>query len=189
MSSYKEGQLHQLAERLEKEGFTPDHLTRLGQFKDLSLIRDVLDGCAEIKRVEFVDLDADPFVPEGWSVVEHRKRGKFKHDPEKEGLDLFRAYQDGNVINVIVGHDLRKKLKDQPMMNANMLDYYLNNPWNIPDCIAKSKTVNFWGTVYRDPGGRLCVRCLQDFGDKLGWAWAWLDNNWYGPTPLAVFVD
>jgi len=39
MSSYKEGQVHQLMERLEAEGFTPDDVTKLGQYENLSDIR------------------------------------------------------------------------------------------------------------------------------------------------------
>lgn len=48
MSSYKEGQTHQLANALEAAGFTPDHLTKLGQHSKLGDFRLVLDGRAEI---------------------------------------------------------------------------------------------------------------------------------------------
>ncbi|MDO9231110.1 MAG: hypothetical protein Q7U36_01350 [bacterium] len=52
MSSYSEGQTHQLMERFEAEGFTPDDITRLGQFKNLSKFRCVLYGTHEIKLIE-----------------------------------------------------------------------------------------------------------------------------------------
>ncbi|MBI2049097.1 MAG: hypothetical protein HYT29_01505 [Parcubacteria group bacterium] len=49
MSSYTEGQIHQLANALEARGFTPDDITKLGQSEDLPAIRGVLRGTYEIK--------------------------------------------------------------------------------------------------------------------------------------------
>src|SRR3989344_3326520 len=51
MSSYTEGQTHQLVDKLEAEGFTPDHVTKLGQFGNLACIKNVLEGLAKIKPV------------------------------------------------------------------------------------------------------------------------------------------
>ncbi|HWQ60219.1 MAG TPA: hypothetical protein VN420_03655 [Candidatus Fimivivens sp.] len=48
MSSYKEGQTHQLANALEAAGYTKDDLTRLGQFPHHPLILGVLRGTHEI---------------------------------------------------------------------------------------------------------------------------------------------
>lgn len=50
MSSYTEGQIHQLAERLQAEGYTPDHLRRLGQNEKniLTSVLGVLSGTHEI---------------------------------------------------------------------------------------------------------------------------------------------
>ena len=49
MSSFSEGQIHQLADDLEATRFTPGHLTKLGQSRVwLEALRDVLDGKAEI---------------------------------------------------------------------------------------------------------------------------------------------
>lgn len=48
MSSYTEGQTHQLVDRLEAERFTPADLTKLGQFANLGGIRAVVNGRAEI---------------------------------------------------------------------------------------------------------------------------------------------
>ena len=52
MSSYSEGQTHQLMEALQKEGFTSDDVTKLGQFKNLPRILDVLHGRAKIVDIE-----------------------------------------------------------------------------------------------------------------------------------------
>ncbi|MEK9170131.1 MAG: hypothetical protein AAB674_00600 [Patescibacteria group bacterium] len=185
MSSYSEGQSHQLMDALEAKGFTPDHLTKLGQFKDLLLIREVLDGRAEIKPVEYlVDLDADPFVPKGWKVVEHRKGGQFKYDPAKVGLYLSKEQQKGKVI---VGNDLRKELKNQSVMNTNLLDFYLKkeNQHLIPE-EWKGKAIFFWGTIYCGPNGSLCVRYLCWDGGGWDWNYNWLDFEFDGSRPAAV---
>ena len=51
MSSYTEGQIHQLANALEGDGFIPDDVTKLGQYKELTSIRGVLRGTHEIKPI------------------------------------------------------------------------------------------------------------------------------------------
>lgn len=48
MSSYSEGQIHQFADRLEAEGFTPGHITALGQHPRLADLKPWLDGEADI---------------------------------------------------------------------------------------------------------------------------------------------
>jgi hypothetical protein len=54
MSSYPEGQAHQLMKRLEAEGFTPDDVTKLGQYKNLSDIRGLFRGTHELRIVKHV---------------------------------------------------------------------------------------------------------------------------------------
>lgn len=185
MSSYTEGQVHQLMERFQSEGFTSEHLTLLGQYKNLGFIKDVLEGRAEIKPVEYlIDLDADPFIPGGWRVIEHKKGGKWKYDPKKIGLYLSKKQQDGNKID---GHDLRKELESQPVMNANLLDFYLRNPHLIPSG-WKDKYVFFWGTIYCDKDGNLYVRCLACLEERWGWYSGGLHNNWNG-CYLAVVLN
>jgi hypothetical protein len=54
MSTYVEGQTHQLLDKLEAEGFTAEHITKLGQCGRLADVRAFLEGKAEIvmKKVE-----------------------------------------------------------------------------------------------------------------------------------------
>jgi len=54
MSNFKEGQVHQFAERFEAEGGTPQDLTRLGQFPDFQSLLGVLRGTHEIKVKEIL---------------------------------------------------------------------------------------------------------------------------------------
>jgi hypothetical protein len=129
-----------------------------------------------------VDLDADPFCPEGWTVVSHKKGGKRKFDRNSIGLYLA----DGQKNNGrMVGNDLQAVLADQPVENANQLDWYLAHPDQIPED-WKGKAVFFWGTIYRDADRRLCVRCLCWGGDGWRWGCLWLGVGFGSGHPAAV---
>ena len=148
----------------------------------------VLAGLQKLIEGDFgskvVDLDANPFVPDGWSVEEHQKGGQFAFDPAKLGLHLSKKQEgDGR----IEGNKLREELKAQPVVNANLLDwlYRKENQHLIPD-EWKGKAVFFWGTIYRDADGSLCVRDLFWLGDGWYWGCRWLDYDWYSVFPAAV---
>ena len=134
-----------------------------------------------------IDLDADPFVPNGWSVPEgfHRKGGQFKWDVSQVVLYLSKGQQFGKWID---GNKLRNELKGKPVYNANVLDYLLANPDLIPE-EWKSKHVFFWGTVYCYSDGFLCVRYLYWYGDRWYWSYYWLDYDWHGNSPAAVHAS
>lgn len=192
MSSYSEGQTHQLMEALQAKGFTPEQVTRLGQYHRLDDFRKVLDGLAEIVlKNHIINLDAKPFVPNVWKVEEHRKGGqpacpvgRFAWDPTKVGLFLADQQKPG----VIVGHVLRKVLKNLPVLNANVLDYLLANPELIPH-EWKGKYVFFWGTIYRDSDGNLYVRYLYWQGGRWCWDCDGLDCDWDRCNPAAVLAS
>jgi hypothetical protein len=131
---------------------------------------------------EHVDLDADPFVPDSWSVEEHQKGGQFTWDAAKVSLYLSKKQQNGKGIE---GNKLREELKDRPVFNANLLDYLLAHTHLIPE-EWKGKAVFFWGTIYRDRDGDLRVRCLI-WGDGR-WLWnaLWLCLGWRARHPAAV---
>jgi hypothetical protein len=183
MSSYSEGQTHQLMNALEAAEFTAEDVTRLGQFSDLRGIRFAVRGQAEIVVTKhIIDLDADPFVPGGWTLEEHRKGGQFEWDSARVALYLSPEQQGRKVIK---GDRLRDELKGKPVFNANLLDYLLANPQLIPE-EWKGKFVFFWGTIYRDSDGCLYVRCLFWGGGRWYWDGSWLDGDWGGYFPAAV---
>jgi len=178
------GQVNQVADALEAAGYTPDDVTKLRSSLDaLREFKLVLLGMSEIVAVKHVvDLDADPFVPDGWTVVEHAKGGQLEFDPAKVVLYLDEEQQNGGVI---VGNQLHEKLKGQSVYNAKLLDFYLTHPRLIPED-WKGKLVFFWGTIYRDSGGNLCVRCLIWDGDGWNWLCRWLGNDFYDLRPAVV---
>jgi hypothetical protein len=204
MSSYSEGQVHQLVDRLEKVGFTPADLTRLGQFPNLDWVRAVVNGQAKIIPVSgdatrwvtlsptaiAVDLAATPNLPfagaeveahsgEGWAIVEKRADGQLYVNGRKTILHLSKRQMGGRTLK---GYELREELTGKPVLNANVLDALYDNPHLIPedwknDEQGNTRYIFFWGTIYRSAGGRLYVRGLCFRGGM--WATGgWLDGDW-----------
>lgn len=139
------------------------------------------------KKRYIIDCDADPFLPAGWTVEKHRKGGQLDWDVIKAKIQLYlsKEQQDGKDIQ---GNKLRKKIEKlakKKALNANVLDFWLANPHLIPD-IWKGKYIYFWGTIYRDSSGRLCVRCLYGDGDRWCWYYRWFDCGLGGSHPAAV---
>lgn len=132
-----------------------------------------------------IDCDTDPFMPKGWTVKEHKKGGQIKWGSKKVMLHLSKKQHGSKVIG---GHDLRQELENRLVLNANVLDYLLTNPHLIPK-EWRGSHVFFWGTVYRDPGGDLCVRCLRWGDGRWGWSDRWLDRDWDDDAPAAVFAS
>lgn len=179
------GLVHELEMAIDRAGeWNAALVKRMCEGDRLVHIREYLLGLAEIKRPEhlmIVDCDADPFVPSGWKVEEHQKGGQFKFDPAQMSLYLSKSQCEG----VQQGHDLRKELAGKPVLNANVLDCLLAHPHLIPEEWKKNYTF-FWGTIYRDSHGDLCVRYLCWHGGRWNWDYNWLKNAWYSRDPAAL---
>lgn len=176
------GQAHEVAQAFGRNGWNNEQVKKLSEGDFLKQVLDALLGRAEIKAIEHaVDFSADPFLPDGWGVEEHQKGKVAKL--ERKGDDL---YLDGKKIEfwlsseqkrgVITGNILRAKLKGKPVLNANLLDHLLKNSHLIPEAWKKEENGNtryifFWGTIYRDAGGRLYVRFLCWHGGRWDWGW------------------
>ncbi len=129
-----------------------------------------------------INCDEDPFLPEGWKVDNHKKGGQLEWDPAKVRLHLSPNQQNGKSIR---GDELYKELENEPVLNANVLDYLLAHQELIPD-EWKGKYVFFWGTIYRFSGGRLGIRCLYWNDDRWYWDSFWLGYDFYGSDPAAL---
>ncbi|MBT3231005.1 hypothetical protein HN358_04495 [Candidatus Uhrbacteria bacterium] len=143
-----------------------------------------------VERLPIIDCDAMPFIPNGWSAVEHRKGGQIEFDPSKIVLHLESEQQR----STIVGNELRKRLEGQPVMNANVLDHLLANTRLIPedwkaDEQGRIRCIYFWGTIYRDSGGRLYVRYLCWNDGQWRWYCSWLDDPWDSQRPAAILAS
>ena len=139
-----------------------------------------------------IDCDAAPFIPEGWSIREadqlkNRVRGTFIWDPAKVRLYLSQGLEGGRVIE---GNELRKELKSERVLNANVLDYLLEPEHRhlIPAEWKKEFfLVFFWGTIYRLSDESLCVRALR-WDNKQDWYWNYapLESAFFSASPAAV---
>lgn len=186
------GQAHELALAFGRNNWTNAEVKKLSEKDLLAQVRLVVLGQAKIEIVKHViDLDADPHLPDGWKVEEHKRGGQFEWDPSKINLYLS-PNQLGN--KRIKGNDLRKELANKPVFNANLLDYLKANTSLIPDEWKKDEKGNtryifFWGTIYRRSGGYLCVRCLYWGGDGWVWSFSWLDGGWNYNDPAASLAE
>ncbi len=178
------GQANELKIAFRREGaWTNEEIKILCERKGfLTQVHEALLGRLEIKPVDYLfDFDADPLLPSGWKVEEHQKGGKCKHDSLKVGLYLSRKQKKG----IIGGNVLRLELKNQPVYNVNLLDFYLKNKHLIPED-WKGKFVFFWGTIYRNADGNLYVRYLYWDFNQWYWHYRRLGNVWNVNDPTAV---
>lgn len=185
------GQANELKLAFRRTGWTNEELKRLCEGNILADVRNVLLGHAEVKMLRHViDCDADPFVPAGWKVEEHRKQGFLRWDPARVQFFL----SDHQKAGTISGHNLRKEVAGKPVLPANVLDYLLEHTEIIPeewkrDEQNRTRYIFFWGTIYRDPGGSLFVRCLCWCEGCWQWRWGWLGSDWGVRDPAALLAS
>lgn len=122
--------------------------------------------------------DTNPFVPEGWTVKEHRRINL----DSCSGIELYLSEKQKN--GLILGLELQKELKDRPVLNACHLDGLLADQKSIPED-WKDKVVYFWGTIYCDSNGDLYVRYLGWFG-KWDWCFYWLGSTFNSDSPAIL---
>jgi hypothetical protein len=183
LSSAQAHEIEIAMNRSQNGTWTPELVHLLTKGNTLGQFRQVLLGHASITVIEnIIDCDPDPFVPDGWEVVEHVKGGQVQWNPSKVSLWLASGQQNGGYV---VGNKLRKEVAKKSPFNANVLDYLLANPHLIPE-EWKGKYIFFWGTIYRHRGGDLCVRCLYWRGGRWGWSGGWLGYGFYGRYPAAL---
>lgn len=176
-------QAAELDHAFERSGWTPAEVKLLSSGSTLADVRKVLLGHASIAVVEHViDCDAWPKEPSGLKVHHHQRGYQFKWDPAQVTLWLSKGQQNGKLLE---GNKIHKELEGKPVFNGNVLDYLLAHPHLIPE-EWKGKYVSFWGTIYRNSGGRLCVRYLYWRGDGWDWRCSWLDFDWGGRNPAAL---
>jgi hypothetical protein len=137
-----------------------------------------------------IDFEKPPFVPKGLILLPDteqlpkRVRGQVGFDPTEIGLYLDIRQRK---CSLICGDRLREKLKDIPVCGVQYGDFLYANQHLIPEeWKRKRRSVFFWGTIYRDAVGDLCVRYLFWRRDEWHWGHHWLSDFWYSDAPTAV---
>lgn len=187
--------MNEYADALERNGWTPADLKKASGGDILANLLPLVRAYGEVPVAtlpqHLIDCDANPFTPSGWTVESHKKGGRFAFNPAKIRLHLSPNQQGGKHIE---GNKLRKELANEPVLNANVLDFLLKNPnliseeWK-KDASGNTRYIFFWGTIYRYSYGYLCVRCLYWSGESWGWSFDWLDDGWFSSGPAAVLAS
>lgn len=183
------GEIQDVEFALARAGYTHAEVKELTKGNTLGLFRNVLLGHAEVKTLEHViNLNAGPFIPNGWSVEQHQQGGPFKWDPKAVELYLSEPQRKEKSIE---GNKLRKELENKAVLNANVLDYLLAHPNLIPEEWKKdeknrTRYIFFWGTIYRSSYGCLYVRCLYWNDGRWHWSDDWLVRGWDVNDPAAL---
>lgn len=189
------GQANELKLAFGRAGWNNAEIKKLceGSFLTylLPLVREYGDTATVSPVPHVIDCDTYPFVPNGWTVVSHKKGGQIAFNPAKIKLHLSTNQQNGKLIE---GNKLRKELANEPVLNANVLDYLLKNPRLIPeewkkDASGNTRYIFFWGTIYRYSYGNLFVRYLCWLNGSWRWGHYWLGSAWYGDNPAAVLAS
>jgi len=165
MSKFSIGQMNQLGDALERYGITPEEVTRFSSSSEiLQGLLDVIRGRAKVVMFRhIINCNVDPEVPDGWDVVDHiRGSDQFEWDRNRIGLHITRRKRVGGLYHGQpfgdeVQQDLRHRCLRVP--NANIVDYLIAHPELVPEEWGADR-VMFWGTVYRNPEGRLYVRYI-----------------------------
>jgi len=155
--------------------------------KDITKTMEKIYRFTEIRDGKlWIDLAADPFIPEGWSIPDscHKPgNGWWEFDPDKIKDFLSKEQQKGKAIN---GNKLRKIMENQQSFNANLIDGLLERPEFIPKSWHDGKYRFAWDTIYRFADGDLFVRCLDLDDAQPHWSCLWLCSDFDPSLPALV---
>lgn len=159
--------LHPTIRNLSEAGVTDEDAAWIRQGANAALVACFIHERRKIPGI-VIDCDADPYVPDGWTVEKHKKGGQLTF----AAADLQHFYEDHQDV-AFTGPDFCKEIEDKLVLNANILDFLLKNPEIIPRD-WKFRQTCFWGTIYRGPGGRQYVRYLVWDGGHWKWEPKWI---------------
>ncbi len=171
----------ELDHAFERNGWSAAEVKLLSQGDKLSRMRDVLRGAGKIVDIDHYIDHVNPYVPEGWRLSVHKHNDKLKWNPEN--LQLY-VHENQIANKGMIGHILFEGLWRKRVLNANVLDYLLSHLEIIPES-WKWKDIFFWGTLYNNEKGDLCVRQLLWRGDRWDWSQKGVHEQWH-KTSIAV---
>lgn len=165
----------ELDHAFERNGWSAAEVKLLSQGDKLSRMRDVLRGAVKIVDIDHYIGHVNPYVPDGWKLSVHKHNDKLKWNPEN--LQLY-VHENQIGSKGMMGHILFEGLWRKRILNANVLDYLLSHLEIIPES-WKWKDIFFWGTLYNNEKGDLCVRQLLWRGDRWDWSQKGVHEQWH----------
>lgn len=189
-SDFSIGLIHEFVITAAKAGLNPVDLTKLAQSEQkCHEVLLYLRGASEIRPIKFlVDLNAEPYCLDGFSVVRHDRGGLLRLVPAEVELYLTEEQRGGKDLCGHAWLEKLRQLKNKILLNANALDAWLANPHCIPEK-WKGKYIFFPGTEYCGPDGRLIVRYLCWNCDQWGGGWSLLDGAWGARSFAALLAS
>ncbi|HCC83342.1 TPA: hypothetical protein DEP96_00670 [Candidatus Uhrbacteria bacterium] len=135
---------------------------------------------------QMVDCDEVPSIPSGLTIAEekHQIKSRMRGLVNPAEVKFYRDSRQGQT-SYLKGTLLKEALEGQPVMPAKLLDWYSANPGEIPES-WKGQAVFFWGTIYSDGYGNLCVRYLGWDGGRWDAYYDYLDAAWDAGSPALV---
>lgn len=135
-----------------------------------------------------IDTDSPPQIPfSKWTVAVHIQHGFLA--PENLRIRLVCMSHQSSFTRGVTGHTVLNYLAERKVLNANVLDWYLSQPSQIPREWL-NKYVFFWGTVYKAADKRRFVRSLNLRAEGARSMFACLnDTDWDSDYPAAVLVE
>lgn len=192
------GTANDLKMALRRAGYDPADIAKLCVGDMAAKILPILRSTGVVQIVKHIINLAGDCMPKewkvnNWTIVSSPGEGTLELDPSRLQLHLSDNQKDDKVIK---GDALRTELETNkvPVLNACVLDYLLLHPELIPEDWkvnenGNTRYVYFWGTIYRDPDGRLCVRCLFLHDGAWDWYCYWLDDGWSSRHPAASLAS
>lgn len=123
------------------------------------------ENATPLKDRDLIDCDADPFVYEGMVVTSHKKDGMVSWSTLKPTLW---KWDQQDIDDGVSGHLVAKELEGRSILNANVLWFLIRNIDLIPKEWEDGRYICFWGTIFLNGRGGLCVACLV-YGER-GWS-------------------
>jgi len=132
-----------------------------------------------------INLDVDPYLPDGWKIEQHLKQGQLKLNSE----EIYIYLSEKSTNAVIQGRFLEKESIGRNGLNANVLDYLLDHTELIPQESLKGRDVYFWGTIYRNHENYLFVRVLARYGKRWIWRGEFIAKDWSMEVPARFYTN
>ena len=185
--SYSFGQIAQLVKSLETAGYTPEHLTKLGQLGvgGHASILAFLEGRA---KIEVVGFDPATFIGEGWRFAGVPAPAKIRSVEDVQRVTLFSAFRSGE--KVITGEEVLRRLASVGKTSLGAEDFYFlwTHQQSIPEEWKVKGAIFFDGDPLLSPNGIRCTLYLCWLGERWLWVVSWLDDDRDSDNPSAVLT-
>jgi hypothetical protein len=185
MSSFSFGQIAQLVRSLEAAGYTPEHLTKLGQL-GVGGHASILAFLEERAKIGVAGFDPATFIGKGWRFAGVGTPAKIRSTADVQKVTLLSALRSGE--KVITGEETLRRLISWITLGAEDFHFIWTHQEVIPEGWKRVGAVFFDADLLLSPDGYRYTLFL--YWDGEGWVWAvvWLDVGRGSGRPSAVLA-